>query len=232
MRYFVIIAQQRSGSHLLMNLLTSHPAIHVNEGLLTRDVETNGAAWTFEQGFHAPPGKSPELVGFTIFMKQNLHRMLRQRPGLKILLLHRRNRLATLLSRNVSHRLGGYEAPDRGIHTIDEAVARRRALSPLHISVEEAEAFFEEWTAKTEEVHQCLEGTDWLRVIYEDLRSDPDTVMRGVYQHLGLPFHPVRPMPGAGSVKLDPRPLNEAIENFLALKVHFAGTRWATFFDE
>jgi hypothetical protein len=100
MHYFVIIAQQRSGSHLLMNLLSSHPAIHVNEGMLTKDVETYGEEWTYQQGFRMPAGRTPELIGFPIYIHQHLHRTIRQRRGRKILFLHRKNRLATLLSRN------------------------------------------------------------------------------------------------------------------------------------
>ena len=231
MRYFIIFAQQRSGSNLLMNLIRSHPDIHLNSWMLTDDVEKNGETWAFEQGFHMAMDKSRAIIGFTAYLKQNLHQHIRQRQGVKILFLHRKNRLATLLSRNMSHRLSTYIAPERGIHSMEEAVERRSEMPPLHIPVEEAEGFFEEWSAKTKEVLDCFEGTDWLQVFYEDLCRDPEPVMRRVYQHFELPFHPVAHTPGDGSVKLDQRPLHEAIENYEGLKAYFTGTPWEAFFE-
>ncbi|HUW81209.1 MAG TPA: hypothetical protein VMZ31_00265 [Phycisphaerae bacterium] len=226
---------------MLMNMLSSHPSIHCNSDLLTKDVRERGEEWAYAEGFRLPPkypersplpqGKRPERVGFLIKMKQDLHQTIRKRSGLKVLLLHRRNRLATLLSRNVSHRLGPYVEIDMGA-CLDEAIRSRGELPALHIDSGEAEAFFEEWSAKTDEVICCLAGTDWLHVFYEDLCRDPQTGMRPVYEHLGVPFHLVQSTPGWGAKKLDPRRLCEAIENYEELKAYFAGTRWEGFFAD
>ena len=164
-------------------------------------------------------------------MKQDLHQTIRKRSGLKILLLHRTNRLATLLSRNVTHRLHPYVETDTDA-CLDEAIRSRAELPALHIESGEAEAFFEEWSAKTYEVICCLEGTDGLQVFYEDLCRDAQAAMRPVYEHLGVPFYPVQSTPGWGAKKLDPRPFCEAIENYEELKAYFAGTRWEGFFAE
>jgi len=222
---------------MLMNMLNSHPSIHCNSDLLTKDIEERGEEWAYAEGFRLPPkypersplpqGKRPELVGFLIKMKQDLHQTIRRRSSLKILLLHRRNHLATLLSRNVTHRLGPYFDTDA---CPNEAIRSRGELPALRIESGEAEAFFEEWSAKTDEVLCCLEGTDWLEVFYEDLCRDLQAAMRPVYEHLGVPFYPVQSTPGWGAKKLDPRPLCEAIENYEELTAYFAGTRWEGYF--
>jgi len=239
--YFVVIAQQHTGGHMLMNLLNSHPAIHCNSDILTRDVQEHGEEWTYQQGFRLPPkyptrsplppGKEPKWIGFQIKMKQDLHRTIRKRKWLKIVFLQRRNRLASLLSRNVTHRLGSYEDPERGI-SLEEAPLRRAEMPPLRIGIHEAQAFFEEWSAKTCEVLHCLEETDWMQVFYKDLCQNAEETMRLVYEHLGVPFHPVSHTPGWGAVKLDPRSLSQAIENYGELKSHFMGTPWQGFFVE
>ena len=226
---------------MLMNMLNSHPSIHCNSDLLTREVRERGEEWAYAEGFRLPPkypersplpqGKRPERVGFLIKMKQDLHQTIRKRSGLKVLLLHRTNRQATLISRNVTHRLHPYVETDTDA-CLDEAILNRAKLPALRIESGEAEAFFEEWSAKTDEVICCLEGTDWLEVYYDDLCRDAQAAMRPVYEHLGVRFHRVRSTPGWGAAKLDPRPLCEAIENYEELKAYFAGTRWEKFFAE
>ena len=79
MRHFVIVSQQRAGSHFLMNLLNSHPLVHCNSDLATADVEKHGEDWAYEEGLRLPPrypgraplpaGKRPEVVGFLIKIK-------------------------------------------------------------------------------------------------------------------------------------------------------------------
>ncbi len=224
---------------MLMNLLNSHPDIHCNSDILTKDVQEHCEEWTYQQGFRFPPkypsrspvplGKTPKWIGFQIKMKQNLHRTIRKRKGLKIVLLRRRNRLATLLSRNVSHRLGGYADPEKGI-SLDDAPIRRAEMPSLRIGIHETQSFFEEWSAKTDEVLHYLEGTDWMRVFYEDLCQDAEESMRPVYRHLGAPFHPVSHTEGWGAVKLDSRPLSQAIENYGELRTYFMDTPWRDFF--
>jgi hypothetical protein len=51
-----------------------------------------------------------------------------------------------------------------------------RNASTLNLA--EAEQFFEVWTAKTEEVLQCLAGTAWREVLYEELCRDAEAAMR------------------------------------------------------
>ncbi|MFC1574686.1 sulfotransferase [Gemmatimonadota bacterium] len=241
MRKFVVVSQQRAGSHMMMNMLSSHPSVHCNSDLLTKEVRAHGAEWAFAEGFRLPPRypersplpktKQPESVGFLIKIKQDLHQQIHELKDLKVILLHRKNRLATLLSKKVSYQLGTYADPKRRV-SLEEAALRRAKMPPLRIETEEAESFFEEWSAKTEEVIRCLEGTDWLQVIYEEVRRDPEKTMRVVYRHLGVPFHPIQSRPGWGAEKLDPRPIREAIENYEELKEKFLGSRWEEFFIE
>jgi hypothetical protein len=241
MRYFVVLSQQRAGSHMLMNLLNSHPLVHCNSDFATADIQRYGEEWAYEQGFTLPPvysdraplppNKHPELVGFLIKFHQDLHPTIYKRQGVKIVLLRRQNQLATLLSRNVSHLLGPYDSPHLGV-PLRDARNRRVTLPPIRIEPKAAQAFFEEWDAKAAEVVRCLEGTDRRPVLYEELCWDTQGTMRGVFEHLGVPFQQVRATPGWGAEKLDPRPLAEAIANYEELKAYFVGTRWDVFFRE
>jgi LPS sulfotransferase NodH len=231
MRNFVVVTQQRSGSSFLRHLLNAHPGLHCNPEHPTTDVRRCGAAWAYQQGFALPRDRTPEAVGFVMKLHQDLHHAFPSRPDLKILLLHRQNRLATLLSYRVSQLLGPSEAPEHGILTLDDAVARRRALPPLTIPISEAERFFEAWTARTEEVLRCMEGIAWIEVVYETLCRDAEAAMQPVYSYLGVAPPSAWRIPETAGRKLDPRPLAEAIANYTELKAYFLSTRWASFFE-
>src|SRR5437016_13148815 len=88
-RNFVILSQQRVGSHMLLNLLNSHPQILCNSDIATADIVKNGESWTFRTGFSVPPtnpervyfpeAKRPDMVGFLLKTKGNLHQNLARR---------------------------------------------------------------------------------------------------------------------------------------------------------
>ena len=239
MRYFIILSQQRSGSHMLMNLLNSHPLVRCNGDLMTSEVKKYGEDWAFETGFSrrslfhnevsGSADKRPEVLGFPVKIKQNLHQTIRQRQGLKILYLQRKNRLAVLLSREFGNILRQY--PGNGENM--EAFSDRHSTHPaINIAPDLASSFFEEWSAKTEEVLESLEGTDWTGVFYEELCAEAKDKMRPVFEHLGVPFHEPQLAEGWGSTKLNKRRLSESIENYFELKRYFNGTQWAEFFTE
>jgi hypothetical protein len=239
MRHFVILSRQRSGSHMLMNLLNSHPLVRCNGDLMTPDVEKFGEEWAYETGFRhhstfrdevpVSEGKCPEIVGFPIKIKQNLHQTIRKRPGLKIILLERRNRLAVLLSRELGNVLRLY--PDNG-ERMAEFSKRHSSHPPINIDPSLATAFFEEQSAKTEEVLKGLEGTDWAGVLYKDLCAETNATMRTVFAHLGVAYQKPRLSAGWGSTKLNKRNLAESIANYSELKRYFAATKWADYFTE
>ena len=239
MRQFVILSEQRSGSHMLINLLNSHPLVRCNGDLMTADVEKYGEDWAYERGFshsaafrdevQVSVNKQPEVVGFPIKIKQNLHQTIRKRRNLKILFQQRKNRLAILLSRELGNILRLY--PDDGEDMANFSV-RHSSYPPINIAPDLAMSFFEEWSAKIKEVLKSLDGTDWVSVFYEELCAERDATMRRVFAHLGVPFHEPRLGKGWGSTKLNKRSLSESIANYAQLKRYFAGTAWAEFFAE
>jgi hypothetical protein len=224
---------------MLMNLLNSHPLILCHGDLMTADVERFGEDWAFETGFtphssfrdevRVSEEKRPEVVGFPIKIKANLHQSLRKRQGLKIVFLERKNRLAVLLSRELGNVLRLY--PDNG-EVMAEFSERHSSHPPIHIDPNHALAFFEEGDAAIKDAMRSLDGTDWVRVTYEDICAETTATMRAIHAHLGVPFQPPCGIEGWGSTKLNKRTLSQSIANFAELERDFGATRWASYFTE
>lgn len=228
---FVIISQQRSGSHMLMNLLNAHPDIHCNSDLQTADIRERGEEWALREGFSVPAAVgSPLWVGFLVKFKHDMHALLATLPDLKILLIRRKNRLATLLSKKVAKEFGCYEKKEANV-TLDNAREVRAQMPAVHITPSEAEKFFETWSAKEEEVLKTLKDSDITVLNYEEVLEDKKTHIDQIFEDFGLPLVPANHTSGRGAQKLDPRPLHEAIENYAELRDYFFGTRWAEFFE-
>ncbi|MBV7336778.1 hypothetical protein KFU94_52820 [Chloroflexi bacterium TSY] len=167
-----------------MNLLNSHPLVQCNGDLMTRDVKKYGEEWAYNTGFthnsmfrnevSNSEYKRPEVIGFPIKVKMNLHQTIGKRRGLKIIFLQRRNRLAVLLSSELGKILRPY--PDDSEDMVDFA-SRHSSYPPIHIAPDLALTFFEESSAKIEEVLKSLEDTDWIGLFYEELCARRDATM-------------------------------------------------------
>jgi len=239
MEYFVIVSHQRGGSHMLMSLLNSHPKVHCNTDFYSNDIYAHNKEWVYRVGFktsrpyfhsgegHFPEGKKPEVVGFLMKIKTGLHKELHKKK-IKIILVHRENYLALLLSKKISLLVGCYGGRDGS--PLKEAYGAREKMDPLEISIEDAEAWFKKYSTEISEVRTCLLGTDWIEVSYESLLTDVQTIMAQIHRHLGVPQDIATHTPGRGEEKLDKRLLSKAIANYNELKQHFAGTEYEWFF--
>ena len=72
MSRFIVLSQQRSGSHMLMSLLNSHSDIHCNSDSKTVDVKKNGKEWTYEVGFNS----NSKVNGFLLKIKNDLYKYI------------------------------------------------------------------------------------------------------------------------------------------------------------
>ncbi len=219
MNKFIIFSQQRTGSHYLRYLLNAHKDIHCNSDLSSGDVGNKGFDWAYEIGFKTNR-TDIRLIGFLAKFKQNIHYDIAKYSDVKVILLLRRNRLATLLSSKIVSSWGCYE--ETGL-TLSEAVRKRSKLSPIRIPIKEAEEFFTYWRDKEEEVFLFLEEhRDWRIVYYEELSDNK--YVQPIYDFLGVPWDSsklVEQKQDRGSEKLDPRPIEEAIENYKELMEYF-----------
>lgn len=230
LKKFIIISQQRSGSHMLMNLLNSHPSIHCNSDLQTNDVREKGFDWTMSEGFKVPDGKDIEYIGFLVKYKQSLHFDLSKVSGIAVIHLSRRNRLTTFLSSKVALKFGCYENPERGV-TLANASELRANLEPMKLEPEEMQQFFEKWSKKEEEVDACFRDMNTHRIYYEDICADRDRALNDAVTWLGLDSCAFQVTDGRGREKLDNRPMNKAIANYGEVKKHFKNSPWATYFE-
>lgn len=215
---FIIFSQQRSGSHYLRYLLNSHKDIHCNSDFSSGDIDKNGIDWAYTEGFKTD--KTVKLVGFLAKLRQNLHFDISKYPGVKILFLLRRNRLATLLSKKISSELGCYE--ETGL-SLTEAKQRRSDLPSVKIDIEEVEQFINSWKEKEAEVFLSLEDHPACRTIYYEELSN-NMYIHSIYEWLGVSWNDsklLNPKQGRGFEKLDPRPIEEAIENYKELVKYF-----------
>jgi len=220
MTNFVILSQQRSGSHMLMNLLNSHPNVNCNSDSQTYDINKNGEEWAYDSGFEFDSSKNIIANGFLLKIKTGLHETISLRSGLKIIYLVRRNKLEILLSKKMAKRYGCYEKKADGIY-LSNASEARSLTEPIHISIDDLNNFEDEWATKHKEVRRSLIGTDSIKIFYNELCNNKQNETGRIFDFLGLPSVSVEFQSGRGETKLDKRLVEDSISNYLELKNHF-----------
>lgn len=223
---FLILTRSRTGSNLLVSMLDSHPSIIARGELLGRlagrsldDLLTDAYCRTLPH---------IKAVGFKLFYYHPIDgdpvtvwRRLGGIDDLRIIHLKRRNVLRTLLSRKIAGSTNIWRRQS-GANTLDASVRR------VEMSYEELSEGFEE-TQRWELAAQSWFGAGiTLEVAYEDLTSSPEAQFRRITQALGVPIAE----PRIALQRQNPEPLDELLANYRSLKHAFAGTSWATFFDE
>jgi LPS sulfotransferase NodH len=232
---FIILSQQRSGSHMLMNLLNSHPDIHCNSDSQTIDIQKNGKQWAYDAGFKS----DSKVRGFLLKIKTNLHKEITANENIKIIYLKRENFLHILLSKKMAKLFGCYEKVDVGISLKNARISRKKAQS-IVIDAEEAKKFFIFWKKRHKDVKDYIDtaGLEYMEIKYCDLCNDTDKAMKKIYNFLSIDSAPLHFTPGRGSEKLDPRPSGMAINNYYDLKEYFIKDNiltesiWYKFFED
>jgi LPS sulfotransferase NodH len=236
-RRFVILAARRSGSNLLCSLLGSHPEVRCHHelfnpnGIFTlldeRDEATPADAlaardrdplgfldhvWRDTRGaraigFKMTPEQAPEVLAHVL-----------ADAGIAKIVLRRQNALRRLVSERIADLTGRWEAYDDAV-----PLARPR----IHVEAGE----LAEHAARVDAFHADIDaallhsGQSPLSLRYECL-FDPDEQAR-LLAFLGLPPHPLR----TRSIRQNPEPLDQLVENAPALRRALAGTPLAHVFD-
>lgn len=240
---FIVLARSRTGSNLLRSLLRTHPGVLVF-GELFRNAEqpdwdvpgyqTTPQALAAYQAdpvrflqarvFRRVP-KSVQAVGFKLFYYharsgpgQAIWPYLQGLPGLKVLHLRRRNILRTHLSRARA------AASNRWVNLSGE----KEELGPVRLSAADLLADFEQTRQWERAADEAFAPAARLNLTYEDLAHDYASEMARVWSFLCLPAAPATP----ATHKQTQQPLAAAISNYAELKQSFAGTEWASFFEE
>jgi LPS sulfotransferase NodH len=240
---FAVICRGRTGSNLLLTLIRSHPRIFswgeiVGEGTLQqpclkREILSLGPAAYARRCFNRVAFESALGVKALYYQLEDEYgqRMgvsglpevmdfLKSQKDIKIIHLKRKNRLKTFLSIRVAELTSQYM-------TIEGASEKDGSIS-ISLTPEECEQEFNligQWEKFYDAAFQEHER---LNLYYDDLVAKRESECNRILDFLNVPRRPLTtPMQKQRKSRL-----SEAIENFDALKRHFAGTEWAWYFEE
>jgi hypothetical protein len=257
-RKFVLVSHLRSGTHLLRTALESHPAIVCQTEVFNSDnrqlpypLTTPTADVLRDWVYRAFPG-TVACVGFAlqVYHPWGLQAFpgIRENPvwadvwtqlshmtALRVIHMRRENSLRRHLSHVMARRSRVWHAWDServGLvsHLVppSEQAAVAASPDPVALDPHRLALDFEE----TERLHAAVSYRfrrhDVCAISYESLCANFASTCRTVQQFLQVPAVPLT----AAVSKLERRPLSQSIVNYGELKRHFAGGRWAHFFDE
>jgi LPS sulfotransferase NodH len=240
---FIILGRSRSGSNFLRGLLNSHSQI-VALGELFQNKQAIGWAYPgYQQGgsmvnlFHNEPvrfietrvfrrfPKAINAVGFKIFYYhaqdvkwKPVWKHLVDQTSLRIIHIKRRNILRTHLSRKQAGRT------DAWVNTTGSSDSR----PPEILDYDECLKDFQQTRTYEEQNDKLFQGHPLTDVFYEDLADDYRKEMLRIQEFLGVVKEDVKPQ----TFKQSSQPLSQAIANYAQLKARFAGSQWASFFED
>lgn len=239
---FAIIARGRTGSNLLLSLLTS-PGIRmcgevIGESVLRHAdrkeaiLALGGPARYVQRCFRRERWES--AVGIKILYHQfddcygqkwgvddlpSVLELLTSNKHIRIIHMKRRNRLNTLTSIRVAVITEQWSLRDE---------AKRVDDVRIKVTAEECEEEFhriERWERQYDEI---FHSHNMIEVYFEDLVSRMDLECNRILDFLGVQRRSLStPM-----LRQRTRPVSDIIENYGELKAHFARTEWARFFNE
>jgi LPS sulfotransferase NodH len=250
-RRFVVLAAYRTGSNFLLSLLRSHPSvvcfsevfappkIYWGDGIHGRSGSSSALLRLrgedprafLERAVFRRHRREVRAVGFKMMYTHvekdhrypGIGKLFDEMPGLRFIHLRRRNLLKVLVSSKVATATGAMASRD-------EAAARRllEELPRIRLSVAECREHFERLWSWGESWKERLSGRETREVFYEDLSADPQGVVDGLQEFLGVPNRTVR----TPLVKQGSRSPREIVENYAELEAAFAGSPWRRFFEE
>ena len=255
---FVIISHLRSGTHLLRTMLESHPALVCQSEVFNSDdprlpyplsISTREVldGWVYR-----PFGPEVSAAGFVLQIyhpyglaafpgiRQNpgwgdIWTLLQAMPDLRVIHLVRENGLRRHLSHILARRTGQWHDWDSDrvtqvthLHEPGPGPSPANQQRPaVKLDISRLETDFREVEKLHAEAAQRFSGPNYFPLSYEQMCSDPESTGARLLSFLGLPPHELAPAVS----KLESRPLDQSISNFVELRDAFRGTRWAHYFD-
>jgi LPS sulfotransferase NodH len=240
---YCIVTRGRTGSNLLCSLLRSHPKVHdageaigdwsfAHEGsTLRRDLLERGSNAYVASLFRRRRFES--AAGFKVLYEQlepayarrqlvpdlpGVVDFLQSKRTVRIIHLKRRNRLETLVSKEIAFAVREHVLLD-GEGAANDVTIR---LTP-----EQCEQEFLRIGAWEERYDEIFHRHALLQLTYEDLVSDLDYESSRVQEFLGVSRKPLH----TRMRKQIRRPMTLVVENYAELEKELAGTPWAVYFD-
>jgi len=255
---FVIISHLRSGTHLLRTLLESHPSLVCQTEVFNSDnpnlpyplstsvseilgkwvypefpARIQGAGFVLQAyhpgGLQAFPGIRENPAWSDIWPK------LQGMSDLKVIHLRRENGLRRHLSHVLARRTGTWHNWDPvRVHQVSHIEApvvqepTQSARPCVRLDPERLQIDFEEVDHLHRRVESLFGGGAYFSLSYEQLIAAQEKQGARLLRFLGVAPGQLK----AAVRKLENRALDLSIENYQALKQHFAGTPWQHYFDE
>ena len=243
---FIVLGRSRTGSNLLRSLLNAHSKVEAY-GEIFRNPSRGAMDWdhigNIQQSdqMHRLLINDPvkfidtrvfrrypmeiQAVGFKIFYYhahegnwQAIWPYLQQQTSTRVIHMKRQNLLNTHVSRKRA------EITDIWVNTTGRA---EQSVSVM-LDYDECLADFQRTRAWEEEYDARLAGHPKIELLYEELAQNTDREMVRVQKFLGLDYQPVAPT----IFKQSQHRLSRVIANYDELKIQFAGSPWADFFED
>ncbi|MCG8423417.1 MAG: hypothetical protein MJE77_36415 [Proteobacteria bacterium] len=229
---FVILAQGRTGSTLLVDLMNSHPDVFTFGEIFQRDVVSNVKhPRLFAEGLLSLSKKpcagfKVKLRQMEVVQNQDVHATMVDfhKHGWKIIYLKRTNLVSHAISDLRSEKTGLYHS------VVPTKNGSGRSRPQVHIDLDELMETlkFQEWCLVKEK--RALHSVPHLTMEYErDLLTEEaqrDSLSR-VYGYLGLASHQAN----TEFRKVTSRKLSDSVENFAELAEALSKTEYARFLD-
>lgn len=208
---FIVLTMARSGSHHLQYLLNLHAQIKMRGELLNQTFETETDEHLIGRAFNGR--RRYAAVGWKILQGQiagrplTLARLIETTPGLKLIVLERRNQLERLRSEaqaDLTRRWAVDAPPPEQLPAV--------TLNPPHVHY---------WLRTADAWHRQLRELNPLWITYEDLMADQTAAMAPAWPYLGVDD------PGpldAQTYRQEHRPLDATITNLPELQQFLADT--------
>ncbi|TIO04244.1 MAG: sulfotransferase [Mesorhizobium sp.] len=234
---FVILAMPRTGTHYLEELLNEHPTV-LSNGELLNEYDPNWPSTDrllgadrelLELAYVRCPMRDYKNVthlGCKINEPQFRERPaffaeLARWPALKVILVVRRNVLESLRSFVQARESGQWLK-----FSSDNDTARPPSV---RLSIADCEAYFKAADDFHARVMDSFTSTNLLVMEYESLLHEPAQCLGAVWDFLGVPA--LEPSDNAILQRQETRPLDQTVENFDELRIHFARGPYSRFFD-
>ncbi|MGZ8136181.1 MAG: Stf0 family sulfotransferase [Methylococcaceae bacterium] len=247
---FILLANPRTGSTLLRQLLDQHPdiamyselfhpfeaerknavhAIKTDQGLAYYDNPDEDAfAFLDRMIWHPDNQRRFRAIGFKLFPEhletkgtEQLFERLQQDKAIRIVHLVRDNLLDVWISRKLAEQSGVWSIP------VDGEREPYDCAKWIMLDAEELEIFFNETSKNTECFRQDFAGSRYIELNYEQLVNSTEHELKRLFEFLGVSPLPVKiPLQ-----KQNKRPHTQTVVNYHEIQAFFQQTKYAGFFS-
>ncbi len=229
---FVIFAQGRTGSTLLVDLLNSHPDVFTYGEIFRDGVIRNVRFPRIYAEALCSLSKAP-VCGFKVKILQLSHAQQKDpgetlwdfyRHGWHIIYLKRDNYLRHAISDMLSEATRVYHNVE-GAYVGDEKKAKSRKI---HVDYNELFGIMQDLETRQQNEREALRGIPHHTVTYEDDLMGVDNqrrILSSLFEFLGLPEHDA----STGMRKVAAKNLADNVENFAEIEERLRETKFASF---